>query len=200
MAQMIWLVIDEAYRCCTEVPDGAPKRYRKDVEPTVDGAIAKYRIALAGSDATWRDVVTAFCEVEEFRLAEIAQRYAMPVLEDLIAASRSEQVQDMFAQLRIQATAESVSSVFERYIYDAIRKYPTLNHPTRLDFGSARIIVLNLQEVAPRGSGGGRAPDRDDVYARSAHSGPQLLSAAGLRALCPRSGSAVSRPALSRGL
>jgi intracellular multiplication protein IcmB len=74
------------------------------------------------------------------------------VLEDLIAASRSEQVQDMFAQLRIQATAESVSSVFERYIYDAIRKYPTLNHPTRLDFGSARIIVLNLQEVAPRGS------------------------------------------------
>jgi intracellular multiplication protein IcmB len=89
---------------------------------------------------------------EEFRLAEIAQRYAVPVLEDLIAASRSEQVQDMFAQLRTQATAESVSSVFERYIYDAIRKYPTLNHPTQLDFGSPRIIVLNLQEVAPRGS------------------------------------------------
>ena len=29
MAQMISLVIDEAYRRCTEVPDGAPKRYRK---------------------------------------------------------------------------------------------------------------------------------------------------------------------------
>jgi intracellular multiplication protein IcmB len=152
MAQMIALVIDEAYRRCTEAPDGAPKRYRKGVEPLVDGGIAKYGIKLQGADAIWRDVVTAFCEVEEFRLAEIAQRHAVPVLEDLIAASRSEQVQDMFAELRIQTTAESVSAVFERYIYDAIRKYPTLNHPTKLDFGSARIIVLNLQEVAPTGS------------------------------------------------
>ena len=100
MAQMISLVIDEAYRRCTEVPDGAPKRYRKGVEPLVDAAIAKYHIKLEGADAIWRDVVTALCEVEEFRLAEIAQRYAVPVLEDLIAASRSEQVQDMFASSR----------------------------------------------------------------------------------------------------
>ncbi len=152
MAQMISLVIDEAYRRCTEVPDGAPKRYRKGVELLVDAAIVKYHITLQGADAIWRDVVTGLCEVEEFRLAEIAQRYAVPVLEDLIAASRSEQVQDMFSQLKIQTTAETVSGVFERYIYDAIRKYPTLNQPTKLDFGSARIIVLNLQEVAPTGS------------------------------------------------
>ena len=46
MAQMISLVIDEAYRRCTEVPDGAPKRYRKGVEPLVDAAIAKYHIKL----------------------------------------------------------------------------------------------------------------------------------------------------------
>ena len=152
MAQMISLVIDEAYRRCTEVPDGAPKRYRKGVEPLVDAAIEQYRIPLHGSDAIWRDVVNALCEHEEFRLAEIAQRHAAPVLEDLIAASRSDQVQDMFAELKIQTTAESVSAVFARYIYDAIRKYPILNQPTKLDFGSARIIVLNLQEVAPTGS------------------------------------------------
>jgi intracellular multiplication protein IcmB len=68
MAQMISLVIDEAYRRCTEVPDGAPKRYRKGVEPMVDAAIAKHRIPLKGSDAIWRDVVSALCEIEEFRL------------------------------------------------------------------------------------------------------------------------------------
>jgi len=152
MAQMISLVIDEAYRRCTEVPDGAPKRYRKGVEPLVDAAIEEHRIRLHPTDAIWRDVVTALCEREEFRLAEIAQRHAVPVLEDLIAASRSEQVQDMFAELKIQTTAETVSGVFARYIYDAIRKYPILNQPTKLDFGSARIIVLNLQEVAPTGS------------------------------------------------
>ena len=95
---MVSLVIDEAYRRCTEVPDGAPKRYRKGVEPLVDAAIEQHRIPLDGSDAIWRDVVNALCEHEEFRLAEIAEGHAVPVLEDLIAASRSDQVQDMFAE------------------------------------------------------------------------------------------------------
>ena len=34
---------------------------------------------------------------------------------------------------------------FERYIADLIRRFPTLNAPTRLDFGPARIIVLDLR-------------------------------------------------------
>ena len=54
--------------------------------------------------------------------------------------------------LKIALTAEQASQLFERYIYDAIRKFPTLNSPTKLDFGSARVIVLDLQEVAPTGS------------------------------------------------
>ena len=54
MAQMISLVIDEAYRRCTEVPDGAPKRYRKGVEPLVDGrstSMASSSIRLTRSGA-----------------------------------------------------------------------------------------------------------------------------------------------------
>jgi len=49
-------------------------------------------------------------------------------------------------------TAELASDLFERYIYDVIRKFPTLNCPTKLDFGPARIIVMDLAEVAPTGS------------------------------------------------
>ena len=58
----------------------------------------------------------------------------------------------MFGKLKISVTAEQASDLFERYIYDVIRKFPTLNAPTRLDFGPARIIVLDLAEVAPTGS------------------------------------------------
>lgn len=152
MAQMIGLVVDEAYRLCTDVPGASPKRYRRGVEEMVDAAIAKHRIELHAEDPLWRDVVTALCNVREYRLAEIAQRHAVPVLEDLISAARSEQVMDMFANLKIALTAEQASQLFERYIYDAIRKFPTLNSPTKLDFGPARIIVLDLQEVAPTGS------------------------------------------------
>src|SRR3984885_10627293 len=42
--QMIGLVIDEAYRLCTEVPGGSPKRYRAGVEPDVDVALRRRHI------------------------------------------------------------------------------------------------------------------------------------------------------------
>ncbi|SFK80411.1 ATP-binding protein [Methylocapsa palsarum] len=152
MPQMIRLVLDEAYRLCMDLPGASPKRYRRNVEPIVDAAIDRHAIQLHPEDPIWRDVVTALCDVEEYRLAEIAQRHAVPILEDLVKASRSEQVKDRFASLKISITAEHASELFERYIYDAIRNYPTLNNPTKLDFGSARIIVLDLQDVAPTGS------------------------------------------------
>ncbi|VTZ48787.1 Intracellular multiplication protein IcmB [Methylocella tundrae] len=152
MAQMIGLVIDEAYRQCTDVPGASPKRYRRGVEPLVDAALDRLQIKLHPEDPIWRDVVTALCAAGEYRLAEIAQRHVVPLLQDLITAARSDQVMDMFQNIKIAVTAEQALQLFERYIYDAIRKYPTLNSPTRLDFGSARIIVLDLQEVAPTGS------------------------------------------------
>jgi intracellular multiplication protein IcmB len=58
----------------------------------------------------------------------------------------------MFNKLRIEATHEDSCSLFERYIFDLIRKYPTLNSPTTLDFGPARVIGLDLAAVAPTGS------------------------------------------------
>ena len=42
--------------------------------------------------------------------------------------------------------------LFERYVKALIRKYPTLNRPTRLDFGDARVIVLDLESVTQTGS------------------------------------------------
>ena len=150
--QMISLVVDEAYRLCTDVPGGSPKRYRAGVEPEVDAALRTYHVTLKHEEKWWRDVVDELIAVGEYRLAEVAQRHAVPVLQDLITASRTDQVRDMFDKLKIDATHEDSCSLFERYIYDVIRKYPTLNSPTRLDFGPARIIVLDLAAVAPTGS------------------------------------------------
>ncbi|HTV32450.1 MAG TPA: ATP-binding protein [Methylocella sp.] len=152
MSQLIGMVIDEAYRLCTDVPGGTPKRYKKGVEPLVDAAIDKFGLKLHEEDPHWRDVVTGLCRCGEYRLAEVAQRYAVPVMGDLVNAARSEQVKVMFQELRIAETAEGAPEIFARYIYDVVRKYPTLNSPTKLDFGPARIIVLDLAEVAPTGS------------------------------------------------
>jgi intracellular multiplication protein IcmB len=151
MGQMIALVVEEVYRLCTE-RGGSAKLYRRGVERAVDQAIDRYEIRLDEDQPHWRDVVDALCDLCEYRLAERAQRHAVPILADLISAVRTDQVKDLFDRLKIQATHEQAAELFERYIYDFIRRFPTLNHPTRLDFGPARVIVLDLQAVAPTGS------------------------------------------------
>ena len=154
MSQLIPLVIEEAYRLCTDsdVPGQSPKRYRRGVEPAVDRAVAAHVIELHGEDPWWRDVVTALCGAGEWRLAEVAQRHAVPILQDLIQAVRTDQVQDAFAELKINVTSERVTTTFTRYVTDLIKRYPTLNAPTRLDFGPARVIVMDMAAVAPTGS------------------------------------------------
>jgi intracellular multiplication protein IcmB len=151
MAQLISLVIDEAYRLCTEA-GGSAKHYRVGAEPEVDQVIARHGIRLHDELPYWRDVVDGLCAKGEYRLAERAQRHAVPILEDLIGAVRTDQVRDMFDSLKLAETSERASQIFERYIADLIRRFPTLNAPTQLDFGPARIIVLDLQYVAPTGS------------------------------------------------
>ena len=154
MDQMIGFVVDEAYRLFADTSTGnkRPKRYLRGVAPDVDAALDRHRIKLEEEQAPWWwEVVDALCGIQDWRLAEIAQRHAVPLLQDLITAARSQQVRDMFTRVKAE-TSEEMVELFERYIKALIRKYPTLNRPTRLDFGPARVIVLDLESVAPTGS------------------------------------------------
>ena len=151
MAQLISLVIDEVYRSCTELGGGS-KPYRPGLDREVDEALRRHHVKLDHEAPYWRDVVNGLCDAGEYRLAERAQRHAVPILEDLIGAVRSDQIKDQFDALKLSQTSEKASQIFERYISDLIRRFPTLNAPTQLDFGPARIIVLDLQYVAPTGS------------------------------------------------
>lgn len=160
MNQLIKLVIDEAYRLCLDVPNGKPKIYEVGREPLVDQALVTINPdCMNHSQIWWRDIVEALiktdklCDEVKYRLASIAQRHAVPVMADLINAARQSHIRKAFEDLRLSDTSENIITVFERYILDLIRKYPVLSQPTRLDFGSARIIVIDLADVAPVGSG-----------------------------------------------
>ena len=66
-------------------------------------------------------MVNALCDIGQHRLAERAQRHAVPVLQDLIGAVRTDQVRDLFDTLKITETDEKASQTFERYLDDLIR-------------------------------------------------------------------------------
>ena len=101
----------------------------------------------------WRDVVNALCDAGEHRLgrARAAPCRAHPRGPHRRRADRTRS-RTCSTALKLSQTSEKASQIFERYISDLIRRFPTLNAPTQLDFGPARIIVLDLQYVAPTGS------------------------------------------------
>ncbi|CAM3218140.1 hypothetical protein CFR75_16685 [Komagataeibacter xylinus] len=163
MDHLIEDVVDEVYRNArAEIAGCKPKIYEVGQCPMVDAAIEQFGIVLPHhhpprhdadeADPTWwRDVVDAFIALGEYRLAGIAQRYAVPVLQDLLDAVHTEQIENRYSRIKSPA-GETVIETFERFIMNAINVYSTLSRPTELDLGDARVIVLDLARVAPKGS------------------------------------------------
>lgn len=133
---------------------GQPKQYVPEVDRYVDRAIQKYNIRVT-ERMTWWSVVDRLFEkgdTQAIQAAVMAQRHAVPKLEDVLTAIREKHIEDVQGTAKIQ-TGELVINVFARMISTAIREYPVLTDPTRFDIGNARIVSLDLDEVAPRGGG-----------------------------------------------
>ena len=80
------------------------------------------------------------------------QRYAMPRLDEVASFVNNSLVADQY-QFK-SGSGENITKFFHRVIIEAIDKYPILKRPTQFDIGSAKIISLDLDEVAPRGGAG----------------------------------------------
>ncbi len=119
----------------------SPAVYQPDVDPELDRIIHDFGIAVADK-ARWWSIVDALVERRLFNAAQRAQRYAMPVLEDFARVlAEPIMVQDFPAELirHVQRSLES-----------AIEKFPIFARPTRLDLGEARVVSIDLQDVAQR--------------------------------------------------
>lgn len=74
-----------------------------------------------------------------------AQRYAAPLLSDLVAIAQAPQVADLYGgDMRLENTAESPVQLFNRRISAATREWPLLAYPTRFDLGPARVVSLDV--------------------------------------------------------
>src|SRR3990167_289134 len=85
-----------------------------------------------------------------------AQRYAMPLLADAASVCRTSSVEDLYEKI-VAPTGESLINAFSRMISGAVREYSILSRVTSFDMGDARVVSLDLDEVA---KSGGDAADR----------------------------------------
>ncbi len=131
-----------------------PKSYTAGLCPEVDEAITRFSIVI-DRHTSWWEIEHALFDRGEVRLATLAHRYAMPVLADLVALANDPNITSLYRDSRVGG--ETLTGFFIRRAMEAQAAYPLLAGPTQLDLGVARVVSLDLDEVAPKGS---RAADR----------------------------------------
>ncbi len=138
--------VDIAYE---ELAEKNAKLYQANISFEIDELLQNLDIPIDGS-TTWWEIVDHLFANGHIHEATMAQRYAVPLLSDVVAQINQ--------NIGIQNTypVEMRSNVW-RSLLDAIDSYVVLKEPTQFDLGDAQIISLDLDEVAPRG---GAAADR----------------------------------------
>lgn len=149
--QLAGLVVDEMYRWRDDrAANAEPRPYLPRMDATIDEAIVKYGIHLP-ADPYWWDVVDRMFDIGEYRIANLAQRHAVPSLSDAITASRRPQIRTLLEETSVGFSTESVISAFERMITSSIREYPIMSSVTQFEITDARVCSLDLMDVSPQG-------------------------------------------------
>ncbi len=147
------MVVDELYKNLADT--GKPHNYAEGIEPLIDGILEEIGF-VRDPNTTWWEVTDALFVAGFSHEATLAQRYAMPLLADAASACRESAVEDLYGKITAP-TGESLIDSFGRMISSAVREYPILSRVTKFDLGEAKIVSLDLDEVAKTG---GDAADR----------------------------------------
>ena len=153
MPDLAGMIVDELYKNLAD--DGNPYPYAEGVEAIVDGILDEIGF-MKDQKTTWWEVTDALFLAGFAHEASLAQRYASPLLADAASACRASTIEDLYGKVTTP-TGESLISAFSRMISSSVREYSILSRVTCFDLGEARIVSLDLDEVA---KGGGDAADR----------------------------------------
>lgn len=153
MADMVGLIVDELFHSL--VDDAKPHTYTQNIEPAIDKILQEIQF-VRDAHTTWWEVTDALFVAGFVHEAMIAQRHAVPLLSDAASICRTPAIEDLYGKVTAP-TGEPLVLSFARMISSAVREYPILSRITQFDLGDARVVSLDLDEVA---KSGGDASDR----------------------------------------
>lgn len=153
MYETLGYLLDMAYDRYSDLHhDGAPKRWSRGQSPDpaidafVEQGIQSGRY-VDGRPHWWKLVDDLFL-AEQYALAASAQRYAMPLVGDLIQFCRDPEVVARLGKVGKQHEAsESLLDRVARYLESAVQEYPILCNYTVQNLQAARLNILDLAEV-----------------------------------------------------
>lgn len=144
IATLARATISEAYGYFSDAVN--PKRYTRSDSQVVDRTLKD--LGFSSDRATsWYEVVDFLFEKGKYHEATLAQRFAVPVLADLISMANRETVKEPFREMHVESTGETVIVAFQRMITAACRDFPLLAGVTRFSVADARIAAFDLEAV-----------------------------------------------------
>lgn len=148
-AKMAGVLVDEIYEKYSDKKEA--KYYEEHLNPQVDAALAAINFR-RNDHTTWWNVTDALFMAERIHEATLAQRYAVPVLQDLMGVVHAPAILDLFAESADNAVeagnGQTLVAAFATVISSTIREFPVLSGATRFDIGDARVVVMDLDDVA----------------------------------------------------
>lgn len=158
LPELVGILIESMYERFSDDGD-QPNIYEPGYCQEVDQALQTNAINIA-EGSTWWKVVDELFAAHDKHVAAIAQTFAVPMLGDATSVLRGDnKIRDVFGSAKVNG--ESLIDFLNTMIVSAVREYPLLSSPTCFDTGGARIVAIDLQDVAK--SGGDQATKRTAV-------------------------------------
>lgn len=182
--KLIDLLITEAYQYFD--PDSTTARlWQNSNDERVARELAEIGFRMSDDvEVTVFQVVDALFKAGRIEAARIAQRHAVPRMEDLSRILQSENIARIYGSARI-ATGELLLQKAARDILNASAAYPVLAGVTRVDLENARIITIDLQTVlAGSSSSGAQFAGMMYLYARHLGARNYFLDVDDIKAVC----------------
>ncbi len=142
--RFIGQVIDSAFRMFGR-NSTEQRRWQSSLDERISRAIADIGMEVNPDTFVW-EVVDALMDAGRVEESAIAQRYAMPRLQDLIKASRATEILTSYGETPTP-TREKILTVFTRNIQTGQASYQLISGFTKFDVGSARVVSVDLEEV-----------------------------------------------------
>jgi intracellular multiplication protein IcmB len=137
-------VVDAAYRLFGR-RSAEQRRWQVSLDGRVTDALKEIGFEAGDGTFVW-EVVDALMDAGRPDDAALAQRYAMPRLQDLVKAARTREILDSY-KATPSATSESLLDVFTRGVQTAQSSFQLVSGFTKFDVGNARVVSVDLEEV-----------------------------------------------------
>ena len=150
VVELVAEVVAGIYPHLADDAHGHPKRYEPGRDLRVDRALAERGIA-ADARTPWFRLADALFDAGDLRNARRANRFAAPLLQDCIAfLAQSEAIRKVWGDVSVTDRGPLIGFVVRQWTH-ALSAFPILSAPTAVELAGARVIALDVEEIATRG-------------------------------------------------